>query len=426
MSSESGNELVMGRLKMLHLDVSGGCSSDMLLGSVAELGVSLEKVKDSLRRVGIHDRIPATHSDDLARKSGKIFVWQLTSAAAESAAVQNWQQLNDRINDSTLSPREKGTVLRVFSVLADSFRQTHGDTDYATAGKIDEFSNDESLIKMLAEVVAFCAMIAHLDPAAISASKVLLSLPQNEGPVDVRSWLLSLAEDILSCESKDALPPSNVVGLALLKSFAASFGVRGESTILKTGLGISVRSCKGIRAEVRASLCDFPRISSHQADRKTSPLLVQSSVKIETRLGAAVDGEALVRRLIHLGGTSIRLFHEVTPNSPFTNTFGLSCVAGNSQLNNILEALLVLGSAPDVVCYPVEQHRLQKKTTALPYGRHQSEAVCKVNEWKLGGETVRVEADADDVASIADTHGFSQESVRADVMSAWKRWKEAH
>jgi len=410
------------KLKLLHLDVSEGCSSALILAALADVGVSLKSVENSLLSVGLSNFKPEIHSENFAKKALRSFSWTINESTFDlsTAPTNTFKKLLERLGSSSLSSLEKAMCLRVLKTLSSSFGENSG-------GAADENTPlDASFLQnMLAEIVACCSMIAQLDPAAISVSKVPLKWPPCSPTLDIKGWLLTLLKGIPSYESADLGVACDLVGLAVLKTFAASFGVRGEGQLLKIGTGVSVKSDNPRRAFCRASLAELPVISTHEYNNNLAPLLSRPRIKIEATVCGPLDKEDLLRRLKHLGADAVHVMQIVSEGGFFSHNMRIHCFADFRNSQDIIEVLLVVGGATEVMSSPVECHQLTKRIVVVPLGGGQSLKSCKVVEWRLGDRVVRVDPDLTDLMALAKASAFSQDSIRADVLSSWRRWSIA-
>lgn len=248
------------------------------------------------------------------------------------------------------------------------------------------------------ELTNFCILLTNLDPKAISSTRIPLSFdPQNFN----RDVLLKLSESVPIYEQEWPAPSCDATGLALLKTCVSHFGARGESTLLKMGFSFS--------PEVRALWCEAsfsgqPRISH----------LVQISAFVPD---ANLLGE-LTHRLNQIGAK--KLWTTGIQDQGTLLKTQITVISSESEQNKIIEALLILGQAPDIQSHIIEQHTLQKRTVSVTLGRTQKLQVCRVIEFLWGDKILRADPLPEDLAALAKSTGHSQEIVRADVLSAWK------
>lgn len=258
----------------------------------------------------------------------------------------------------------------------------------ATAQKSLTFFHDNKRPiskQSFAQVVAFSSLILELDPANISAS----DLPAS-------------CDDVL---------------LAVLKNFVSSFGADLPSQIIQQSLSTeNASSCQAI-------WCEPAAISTHEFDRTFAGQVMESRKQITAILGPRVNKNALILQLKNIGAEHIYLQNVNSSEDIMRQEIQLSCVADLMHAEDVVKSLLVQAEASFVSSCDINIHVLHKRTVLVPIGSSQKLRTCKVVEHQFGDEVVRAEVDEADLFLLTQECGFSQDSVRSDVLATWKRWR---
>ncbi len=259
----------------------------------------------------------------------------------------------------------------------------------------------------LSELTNFCVLLTQLDPKAISATRIPLSLdPKNPH----RDILLKLSELVPVYEQEWPGPTCDPTALALLKACVSHFGARGESRLIKMGLGSE--------PEVRALWCEPASMATRSIPGPSAEPRIASLVQVTAYIPDTNLLGELTHRLNQIGAKKLWTC-QVQDQGTHPKTL-IYVIASETDQNKIIEALLILGQAPEIQTSLVEQHTLQKRTVSVTLGRTQKIQVCRVVESLWGDKILRADPLAEDLASLAKSSGQLQEIVRADVLTAWK------
>lgn len=362
---------------MLHFDVTQGCTAQILIAALLDLGVPHDTADSSLQTFG-----------------------ELEAATFE--------ELRERAHRAGLAPIVRALVDKVFGLLAD-----------ASARRL----NNVQATRVMREVVGFAELLAKLNPLELSATRVPLSWSPanlNEEGLGGLDLVLTLSENVPTYEQEWPAPYADAVGLALLKCAASRFGPRGESRLLRSGLGAQ-ETQSGLRLVARALWCEPAMIATRAVEAESSTPTVIPLVQISGVLGVGVDGQELIRRLSTLGSRSV-LTTQVFELGLYPRTH-IRLIAPFFDVEKIVEALLVTGECAELVTSFVEQHALVRRTVAVPFGRGQKQEQCRVIEWLWGDRVLRAEPLGADLGALVQITGYAQEVVRGDVLMAWKKWR---
>lgn len=377
---------------MLHFDLSQGCTARALCGSLLDLGASLKAVEEILPEIQIQY---LDKSLDFLDSSGRSL-----DSSTQRISILKRPRFKAKLRWHHSSPPSP-TGLAKSGENLERLSPIPAALFYKSQRLLTE-AGHVLTPKDTYELITFCVLLTNLDPKALSATRVPLSFdPENPN----RDVLLKLSESVPVYEKEWPGPTSDPTGLALIKTCVSNFGARGESRLIKMGLGFS--------PEVRALLCEAAFTSTKP---RVSNLLQITATLPDTNLLTE-----LTHRLTQIGVRKLWT-SQIQDQGTHPKTL-ISLIASEADQNKIIEALLVLGQAPDVQLQVIEQHALQKRIVSVALGRSQKLQVCRVIESLWGDKILRADPMAEDLASISKASGNPQEIVRADVLSAWKNRK---
>lgn len=260
----------------------------------------------------------------------------------------------------------------------------------------------------LDELVKFCLLLTDLDPKAISATKIPLSFAPD---YTKRTVLFKLSDSVPVYEQEWPAPSCDMIGLALLKTCVAHFGARGESRLIKMGLGVN--------PEVRALLCEPAPLATRQTVGVSAEPRISSLVEVSALITNPNLISELTHRLNQIGCKKVWATQVLEQGTQPKSL--LTVIASEADQHQVVEVLLILGGACEVFLHLTEQHSLQKRTVSVTLGTVQKQRTCRVVESLWGDRVLRADPLSEDLISLSKATGNPQEIVRADVLSAWKK-----
>lgn len=373
---------------MLHFDLSQGCTARALCAALLDLGASLKAVETALPGVQVSY---ADKSLDFLDASGRSLQrgTQLTILKRPTTkAKPRWHHReHGAVPVGALAKQEEPILAPIPAALLEKSKRLLADAGYTPTPQD------------MCELTAFCVLLADLDPKAVSATRIPLSIsPENPA----RAVLLKLSESVPVYEKEWPAPSCDPASLAILKACVSHFGARGDSRLIKLGMGFD--------PEVRALLCDTGAATS---EPRIAKLVEVSAYLTDTNLISE-----LVHRLNQVGAKKI-WSSQVMDQGIHPKTL-LNIIASESDYNKIIEAFLILGQPAEIQSHIIEQHALQKRTVSVTLGQRQKLQVCRVVEYLWGDRILRADPLPEDLNSLANANNQLQEIVRADVLNAWK------
>lgn len=214
----------------------------MLLAALLDLGVPMAVVEASLAQIGLAGLV---RLDLREERSGGLRGRRLTVTGLESDPPhRHWGEIQARIQQSTLHPNLRQTVLAVFTALAEAEATVHGCTPDAV------HFHEVGAIDALVDVVGVCAAVDHLAPQRIScapppAGRGSVQTAHGRLPVPVPAVLELARAHQLPLRHEPSLPEGELTtptGLALVAVLAQTFTPPPLFTASAIGIGLGHRS----------------------------------------------------------------------------------------------------------------------------------------------------------------------------------------
>lgn len=244
---------------LAYFDCFSGISGDMTLGALIDLGVPLEWLDDSLKRIPLQGFELSLTS--ISRMG--IYAKHLRVYVKDDSHERHYEDIKYLIENSSLSSQVKQTSLKIFSVLAHAEAKVHGcpieHVHFHEVGAIDA----------IADIVGTALCLEYLGITRIAAS----AIPLGTGFVSCRHGILPLpapaAAAILSGVpvygtdiAKELVTPT---GAAIIKSLSESFGEMPEMTIEKIGYGAGERNLED-RPNLLRIITGTPKVAKTGSD----------------------------------------------------------------------------------------------------------------------------------------------------------------
>ena len=398
---------------LLHFDVTQGCSSETLIAALVDLSVNQVPALDALQKLELDPpAFPAPSSKRTLRFKSPTQNHKRQPIWNRPEKVHTFENLTittsslgdfrARVDHAELSPVLSALIHNVLDTL-NSF----------------SFDADEAT-RILKETTFFCALLTELNPLEVSATRLPISKPFS-GPI-AEAWelVLALVQDLPTFEQEWPAAYSEPLGIALLKTVVSRFGARGESRLLKTGTGIQA-TYNTPKLVAHALWCEPISIESRTLEGLSALPKAMPLTRVEALIQTHFDLTHLVNQLSNLGAKSI-CTHPVTEAGTRVRT-NLSALLSYKDLQPVINFLFTDAFAINITTSSVEEHALSTRTVCVPYGRGQQADSCRVTEHLFGDRILRAEPVGSDLSSLAQKTGHLVESVRADVISAWKKWR---
>jgi len=234
------------------LDCSSGCSGDMLLGALLDVGVPIEVVREAVAAVApeaVEISAEPVHRGGFAALQARV-------EAAESSTHRDWAAVRGLLGDARLAEPVRARAQATFARLAEAEGAVHG-----TPADAVHF-HEVGALDAIADVVGVCAALDHLGLRMLAASPVALGggtvraahgtlgvpapavtellrgVPTHGGPVDVE--LCTPTGAALLAEWVSAWGPQPAMATSAVGVGAGGRDVEGHANVLRLLTGAAV------------------------------------------------------------------------------------------------------------------------------------------------------------------------------------------
>jgi uncharacterized protein (TIGR00299 family) protein len=230
------------------IDARNGVAGDMLLGALADIGVSLTVMQQAIDAVMPGTvRLTSTAVQRAGLRATKVDVEVLVNDLPH----RDWTVIRGMLQDSTLKPLTKERALAVFESLAHAEARAHGiDVETVHFHEVGAWDS-------IADVVGVCAGLVELGVDGISAGPVgvgsgSIRTAHGEIPIPVPAVLeLSRGWQVVAAGSGELATPT---GMALVTTLAEPVAGLPACTVVAVGVGAGSRDDPGRPNVVRLVL----------------------------------------------------------------------------------------------------------------------------------------------------------------------------
>ncbi|MBM4135715.1 MAG: nickel pincer cofactor biosynthesis protein LarC [Nitrospira sp.] len=115
-------------LKIAYLDCSSGISGDMCLGATVDAGVPIKRLGKELSKIPVEGyTLSAKKVKRAGFSSTKLDVIQKPAISNQQSAISRWEDIEEIIQKSSLSPDIKQKGLKIFKIIFEAEAKVHGE-----------------------------------------------------------------------------------------------------------------------------------------------------------------------------------------------------------------------------------------------------------------------------------------------------------
>lgn len=200
-------------------------------------------------------------------------------------------------------------------------------------------------------------------------------------------------------------PTCDPLSIAVLKTCVTSFSARGES-ILREFISYG-------NPPVRALWCQ--KISNKYQVAMDLTLEISSWIKNSDTI------PELIFDLNKIGAKKIWTTQIMNHANSWQSC--LHVIVRESEKNSIIEYIFRTGLASEIEIKNIEQISLQKRIVAVTLNKQQKQQTCRLTEYLLAEKILWADPLREDLEIISKSTSYSQEIIREDVLSIWKKNK---
>lgn len=383
--------------RSLYVDASQGASGDMILGSLVDLGVPLEALRETLGRLPI--RGWSLGSRRIVRCS--LAATRIEVEVQDDGARRGWGELQEILTTGSLVPRVRDRALRIFRRLIEAEAEVHGQSPETV------HLHEAGAIDAIVDVVGACAGLEYLEIDQIVVSPMTTGFGEircKHGvypvPAPATTLLVRQAPVRGGTIEAERLTPT---GAAILTTLADRWGALPPMRPRAVGYGAGSRDLGESPNMLRMILGDPEAPSGREI------AVLECTLDDATPQALAFAS----RRLLEAGALDVF-------TSPVTMKKGrlghhLTVLAVPKDLDRLAQQ--ILADTPTLgVRYRLEQrHELERsiQTVETAYGS------VPVKVGAMGGRRMHVWPEYDSCAALAERHGVSLWQVQQAALDAY-------
>jgi len=220
----------------IYVDCFAGCSGDMLLGALFDMGLPFEDWKKEIAKLGISDVEISTKNKSENSIKGTKFDVVVKSKQEED---RDLKEITRIINSSTISDKAKKEALTIFNILAKAESIIHNTTPdkihFHEIGAIDSIIDIVGfcIAKEIMKIDEIVSSPFHLGTGTIKTAHGIMPIPV---PATLE---LIKGKPVVSRGIEEEL--TTPTGAAILVALATEFGILPSMTIQAIGYGYGTK-----------------------------------------------------------------------------------------------------------------------------------------------------------------------------------------
>ena len=384
-------------MKIAFFDCQSGISGDMILGSLIDLGLDIQKIRTCLKSLDLSDyqiRVSKTSRGSIIGSKVDVV---LKRGKHSNKHSRNFPQIKKIINDSDLPGEVKTNTVEIFKRLGMAEAKIHG----TTLNKIH--FHEVGAVDSILDIVGGSLALNMLGAEKIYASPI----NTGEGTVECEHGILpvpapaalELLKGIPSYSNGIKKEMATPTGVAMIGFFASEFGSMPQMTVEKIGYGAGDHIIKEIpnllRVVVGSTEESFqPRMSIIETNIDDMNPEFYGHVMDSLFSGGAVD--------VYMTPIIMK------KNRPAVK---ISALVSPEHYRNVANVLLEETSTFGIRSYEVDRKTLDRSVISLssPWGK------VKVKVGKMGDKILQISPEYEDCKRIAGEKGIPLKTVYGEI-----------
>lgn len=231
-------------MKIAYLDCFSGVSGDMLLGALADAGVSVDDTMEELRKLPVGGfQLKARKVRRCGISATKVDVLLEQEKKSGLTAARRWEDIRDIIRKSSLSSNMKEKGERIFGILFKAEARVHGQS--LRKVHLHELGAVDCLVDVFGTLTGLELLgieRVYASPLNVGGGSVKTSHGILPVPAPATSEIL---RDVPVYSSGDHFELTTPTGAAILKSLAVGFGEMPPLVPERIGSGAGEREIEG-------------------------------------------------------------------------------------------------------------------------------------------------------------------------------------
>ncbi len=371
-------------MKFVYFDAFSGCSGDMILGALLDLGADRSFFLDSVAGLNLPVEVSIQETQRGSLRGLKADV----KVTRKDHLSRKWSDIQEIINGAALSPTVKQRALAVFRRLFEAESRVHGRAWDET--HLHEAGADDALV----DIVGFCILAELLDIGEFYASPLNVGGGWVEAahgklpvPAPAVSELLTGVPTYSAHVQKELVTPT---GAAILTTVVKSFSELPELCYDKVGWGAGGRDIPELPNLLRVFYGDSETVTPDNRVYQVEANIDDSTPQV---LACFQD------KALHEGALDVTLTPVVMKKNRLACK--LSILVEEAALENLIRLVFEETSSIGVRYYPVIRRVLSRRFETVSV---QGEKI-RLKLAQLEGETVNIQPEFDDCLKAADKTG---------------------
>ncbi len=381
------------------LDCSSGCSGDMLLGALLDVGVPVDVVRDAVTAVAPEEVEVSTehvHRGGFAALRARVEV-------APSTVHRDWADIRGLLDDADLPEPVRTRAHATFARLAEAEGVVHG----IPADRVH--FHEVGSLDAIADVVGVCAALDHLGLQLLAASPVALgggTVRAEHGRLSVPvPAVVQLLRGVPTHGGPVDVELCTPTGAALLAEWVSAWGPQPAMTTSAVGIGAGARDVEAHANVVR--LLTGAAVPTDARPHPATALLMECNVDdLDPRLWPGV-----LTALLDAGASDAWLTPILMKKGRPAHT--LSVLAGGEHADAVRAAMFAETTTLGVRETVVGKHALQRREEALDVDGQRVRVKLGLHD----GRVVNAQPEFEDVAAAARATGRPVKQVLARAVA---------
>ncbi len=249
--------------------------------------------------------------------------------------------------------------------------------------------------------VILFSLLRELDPIMITVKIIPISLSMDYAYKD-SLFILSKGLTFRNTGFSD------IISIAFFKSIFVGFRNREKGVLLKFAKTFNLKT---LLLEPPLLNAHFFKVSLNKHEK--------SLFRLEAILGIC-SKSYLVKKLISKGASDIQIQSILNENMYSEKILFIS---NYKNLEYLKEVLFKFGYAKRILLFNIEVEELMSRVVAISLSKIQKQKICRVTEYLFGNNILKVEIFKQDLKNISQSKKYSQNIIREDILSVWRKWK---
>ncbi|MGB2906051.1 MAG: nickel pincer cofactor biosynthesis protein LarC [Candidatus Aminicenantaceae bacterium] len=392
-------------MKFVYFDAFSGCSGDMILGALLDLGADRSAFLGAVTSLGlpVEVTIQETRRGSLRGLKADVKVTRKDNVS------RKWADIQDIISRASLSKAVKERALAVFRRLFEAEARVHGHAWEET--HLHEAGADDALV----DIVGFSVLTELLDISEFYASPLNIGggwIKAAHGvlpvPAPAVSELLKGVPTYSAHVQKELVTPT---GAAILTTAVKAFSALPELCYDRVGWGAGERDIPELPNLLRVFYGDCETL---KPDKQVFQIEVNIDDSTPQVLACFQD------RALQEGALDVSLTPVMMKKNRLASK--LSILVEEGALESIIRLVFRETSSIGVRYYPVKRRVLARRFESVSVLGEK----VRIKLAELEGETVNIQPEFDDCLRAADKTGRPVKEVLALALQAYAEGNSEH